>query len=165
MVNPSVNIKKNVKFIKEVAKVKNAKVKVVCGLDKCMFEALNKEKENNIDLANVEILGFVTNMNELLAESQILITKAGPNMILEGTRSGSAVVCSGHIPGQEAKNHEYITKNGYGIQCENPKKIYAALTYMIESGKINEYLKNVLNADCNDGAKIIAEQIDKILKN
>ena len=164
MVNPSVNVKKNVRFVKEVAKVKNTQIKVVCGLDKRMFEALNKEKETNKDLANVEILGFVTNMNELLAESQILVTKAGPNMILEGTRSGSAVVCSGHIPGQEAKNHEYITKNGYGIQCENPKKIYAALTEMIESGKINKYLKNVLNADCNDGAKIIAEQIDKYLR-
>ena len=163
MVNPSVNLKKNIKFVKEVAKVKNAQVRVVCGMDNRMFEALNKEKQQNNDLNNVEILGFVTNMNELLADCHILVTKAGPNMILEGTRSGSAVVCSGHIPGQEAKNHEYITKNGYGIQCENPKKIYLAITEMLESGKINEYLKNVLNADCNDGAKIIAENIDKYL--
>lgn len=165
MVNPSVNLKKNVMFVSEVAKVRNAQVKVVCGMDKRMFESLNKEKEKNKDLFNVEVLGFVTNMNELLADCHILITKAGPNMILEGTRSGSAVVCSGHIPGQEAKNHEYITKNGYGIQCENPKKIRFAITEMIESGKINEYLTNVLKADCNDGAKIIAENIDKYLKN
>lgn len=165
MVNPSVNVKKNVDFVREVAKVKNTKIKVVCGLDKRMLEALNKEKERNKDLTNVEILGFVTNMNELLADCHILVTKAGPNMILEGTRSGSVVVCSGHIPGQEAKNHEYITKNGYGIQCEKPKKIFRALTQMIESGKINEYLTNVLNADCNDGAKIIAEHIDKYFRS
>lgn len=162
MVNPSVNLKKNVKFVNEVAKIKNANIKVVCGLDDRMFNALIKEKEKN-NLNNVEILGYVKNMNELLADCHILVTKAGPNMILEGTRSGSVVVCSGHIPGQEAKNHEYITKNGYGIQCENPKKIYECITNMIESNKINEYLKNVLNADCNDGAKIIAEHIDKFL--
>lgn len=165
MVNPSVNLKKNIKFVREVAKVKNSNVKVVCGIDERMLKALNEEKQNNPQLNNVEVLGYVTNMNELLAESHILVTKAGPNMILEGTRSGSAVVCSGHIPGQEARNHEYITKNGYGIQCENPNKIYSAITEMIESGKINEYLNNVLKADCNDGAKIIAKQIDKFLNN
>ena len=163
MVNPSVNLKKNLQFVKEVAKIKNANVRIVCGMDKCLFEALEKEKQNNPQIKNVEVLGFVTNMNELLADCHILITKAGPNMILEGTRSGSAVVCSGHIPGQEARNHEYITKNEYGIQCENPNKIYDAVTHMIESGNINQYLKNVLKADCNDGAKIIAENIDKFL--
>lgn len=165
MVNPSVNLKKNIEFVKQTARVKNANIKVVCGLDNRMLEALNKEKSRNPNLNNVEVLGYVTNMNELLADCHILITKAGPNMILEGTRSGSAVVCSGHIPGQEAKNHEYITKNGYGIQCENPKKLYAELTSMIETGKINEYLSNVLNADCNDGAKVIAEHVDAYLNN
>lgn len=164
MVNPSVSLKKNVKFVSEVAKVKNSSIKVVCGLDERMHNALIKEKET-YGLENVEVLGYVKNMNELLADCHILITKAGPNMILEGTRSGSAVVCSGHIPGQEAKNHEYITKNGYGIQCENPKKIYECVTNMIESNKINDYLSNVLNADCNDGAKIIAEYVDKFLKS
>ena len=128
-----------------------------------LYNTLTKLRETDEKLKDVEVLGFVKNMHELLAWCHILFTKAGPNMLLEGTRSGSAVVVTGHIPGQEAKNHEYITKNGYGIQCENPKKIYNEVTTLINSGKINDCFKQVLSADCNDGAKIIATEIDKFL--
>ena len=84
-------------------------------------------------------------------------------MLLEGTRSGSAVVVTGHIPGQEAKNYEYITKNGYGIRCENPKNLFVAVSNLINSGEINNCFKNVLKAECNDGAKVIATEIQKYL--
>ncbi len=164
MVNPSVNLKKNINFVREVSRLDNTDIKIVCGRDERLFSALIEEKKKNARLSNVEILGFVKNMNELLYECHILMTKAGPNMLLEGTRSGSAVIVTGHIPGQEAKNYEYITKNGYGFKCENPKKIYNVLTDMLKTGKINEYLKNTLSSSCNDGAKVIAECIDKYLK-
>ena len=165
MVNPSVNIKKTLKFVKEVARIKNCQVKVVCGLDENMFKVLTKEKENNKELENVEVLGFVRNMHELLAECHILLTKAGPNMIMEGVLSASAVIVTGHIPGQEAKNHEYVTLNGFGEQCENPNKIYETITNMVESGKINEYFKNTLNCERNDGAVIISKHIVEYLEN
>ena len=163
MVNPSINVKKNIKFMKEVAKIKNSTVKIVCGLDTRLFEVLSKVKENDSSLTNVEVLGFVTNMNELLADCHILLTKAGPNMLMEGVISASAVVVTGHIPGQEAKNHEFITKNGCGIQCENPNKIYSAITSIIESGEINEFFKNSLANKQKDGSKIIADYIDNFL--
>lgn len=165
MVNPSVNIKKTLKFVKEVARIENANIKVVCGLDKNMFEVLTKEKEQNKSLKNVEILGFVKNMHELLAECHVLLTKAGPNMLLEGVLSGSAVVLTGHIPGQEAKNHEHVTLNGFGEQCENPNKIYEVLTNMINSGNIEKYSANAIKSEKNDGAIIIAEHIVKFLEN
>lgn len=163
MVNPSVNLKKNIRFAREVSRLDNVEIKFVCGRDERLYKALTEEKQKH-NLDKIEVLGFVKNMNELLLDAHILLTKAGPNMILEGTRSGTAVIVTGHIPGQEAKNYEYITKNGYGVKCENPKKIYTLIKEMVSSGKINEYLKNTLNSDCNDGAKIIAENIDKYLK-
>ncbi len=164
MVNPSVNLKKNIRFLKETAKL-NANISFVCGRDERLYAALKKEQQNDPALQNVEIAGFVTDMTERLTNCHILLTKAGPNMILEGARSGSAVVVTGHIPGQEAKNYEYITKNGYGIKCENPKKVYAQLKDMIETGKLNTFLKNSLNSKANDGAIIIANTVDKFLKN
>ncbi len=163
MVNPSVNLKKNIRFVNEVARLENVEIKVVCGRDERMYKALENQKTKNENLSRVEILGFVKNMNELLYNSHILMTKAGPNMLLEGTRSGTAVIVTGHIPGQEAKNYEYITKNEYGIKCENPKKVFSVIKEMIDSGKIHDYLANTLKSDSNDGAKIIAENIDKFL--
>ena len=163
MVNPSINLKKNIQFVKQVCKVGNAQATIVCGRDERLFNKLTELQGKGEIQSKVKILGFVKNMNELLADCHILMTKAGPNMLLEGTRSGSAVIVTGHIPGQEAHNYEYITKNGYGFKCENPKKLYSMLTEQLKTGKIKEYLKNVLKADCNDGAKIIVETIDEYL--
>lgn len=165
MVNTSVNVKKNIAFACEVSKLNNAKIKFVCGLDKNLYNKMIEEQKTNPQLKNVEILGFVTNMNELLADCHILLTKAGPNMLLEGIISASCVVITGHIPGQEARNYEYVTKNGFGIKCENPKKIYQAIKNMIDGGEINTYFKNTFNYVPNDGAEIISNYIDNYLKN
>ncbi|MCQ2382470.1 MAG: hypothetical protein MJ060_01330 [Clostridia bacterium] len=159
MVNPSINLKKNLAFVRELCQIDCAEIKFVCGRDERLYSALMNEKERNPQLANVEILGFVGNMPELLSWAQILCTKAGPNMLLEGTRSGTAVVVTGHIPGQEAKNYQYITSNHCGARCENPRKIRGLVQNWLDHGILPEYLKNALHAGGNDGAKIIADYI------
>ena len=97
--------------------------------------------------------------------AHILLTKAGPNMLLEGTRSGTAVVVTGHIPGQEAQNYKYITENGYGIKCENPNKIFALVENMIKSKELQTYLNNVVTTKYNNGAEMIAKEIDRFLQS
>lgn len=164
MVNANVNLKKNIIFAREIAKLSNVNLKIVCGYDDRLYKALLKEKENNKVLENVEILSYVSNMNELLAEAHVLMTKAGPNMILEGTKSGTAVIVTGHIPGQEAKNYTYITEHGYGLKCENPKKIAKVLEDFIDSGNLQKALENTLKSEFNDGAKIITDTVLKFLK-
>ena len=102
-------------------------------------------------------------MGELLKESHLLITKGGPNMILEGSRSGNAIIVTDHIPGQESKNYKYISNNQYGIKCENPSKIFNVINDMINTKKLDLYLKNVVDSKSNDGTKIIAETIKDFL--
>ena len=92
LVNPSVNLRKNIKYTQEVSRLENAQVTVVCGRDKKMYKALTKKQNLGKISKNVEIYGFVNNMNEILDDTHILLTKAGPNMILEGARSATAIV-------------------------------------------------------------------------
>lgn len=164
MVNPSINLKKNLKFAKEASRLSNVNIKFVCGRDEKLYTTLKTEQGKG-NLKNVEVLGFVTNMNELLTSAHILLTKAGPNMLLEGTRSGTAVVVTGHIPGQEAQNYKYITENDYGIKCENPNKLYAELKNMIESENLQNYLNNAVTTKYNNGSEVIAKVIHNFLKN
>lgn len=161
LVNPSVKLKKNIKFTKEISKLNNVSVTVICGRDERMYKALTKQQNLGKISKEVKIYSFVNNMNEHLENAHILLAKAGPNMILEGARSATAIVVTGHIKGQENNNYEYVVKNGFGFKCENPDKIYNELNQFITSGKINECLTNVLKAECNDGAEIIANYIDK----
>ena len=120
---------------------------------------MQQEKSKNPQLNKVEIYGFIKNMPELLGWAHILLTKAGPNMLLEGTRSGTAVIVTGHIPGQEAKNYQYITSNKCGARCENPRKIRALVQEWIKTGVLQQYLTNVLSAGGNDGSQVIADYI------
>lgn len=164
LVNPSVYTGKNVKYVKEVSKLNNVTINVICGKDKKMYNALMKKQESGEISKNVKVHSFVKNMNEFLEQSHILLTKAGPNMMLEGAKSATAIVVTGHIQGQENYNHEYVTKNDFGFRCENPNKIYKELEEFISSGKINECLKNVLHADCNNGTEIITDYISANIK-
>lgn len=165
MVNPSINLRKNVKFVKEVAKLDNVNIDFICGRDARLLKKLTTLEKNGKLPKNVKIHGFISDMDKMLDNAHILLTKAGPNMLLEGTRSGTAVVVTDHIPGQEAYNYKYITENGYGEKCENPNEIYAVLKTMIESGNLQRYLKNVLTSKHNNGAEIIAKTIAKRLED
>ena len=174
MVNPSVNLKKNIKYVKEISRLSNyfcelsneyrktIDINVICGRDKRMYDALINEQKNGRISEDIQIHSFVNNMNEYLENAHILLTKAGPNMMLEGERSGTAIIVTGHIQGQENKNYEYVVKNKFGFKCENPNEIYDKLKSFIENKELDECLKNVLNSDCSNGDKIIANYIDEV---
>ena len=159
LVNPSVSLRKNIQFVKEVSRIKNANINVICGRDKKLYNKLKKEQGHGHISQKVKIYSFVNNMNEFLGNAHILLTKAGPNMILEGARSGTAIVITGYIKGQENENYEYVVDNNFGFKCDNPRNIYVELNNFIKSKKLDECLKNVISADCNDGAKIISDFI------
>lgn len=159
LVNPSVNLKKNVRYVQEVSRLENSSVTVVCGRDTRMYNTLIKKKQSGSIDENVEIYSFVTNMNELLDKSHIVLAKGGPNMILETVKSSTAIVVTGHIQGQENKNYEYVVNNNFGFKCEDPKKIYERLSSFINSGELDECLKNVLNSNDTNGAEFISSYI------
>lgn len=159
LVNPSVSLKKNIHYVKEVSRIENATINVICGRDSKLYNKLIKEQNLGKISTKVKIHSFIKNMNDYLEKSHILLTKAGPNMILEGTRSGTAVVVTGYIKGQENDNYKYVVDNNFGFKCDNPKKIYTQLNDFIKSHKLDECLKNVISADYNDGTKIISDYI------
>lgn len=161
LVNPSVNLRKNVRYVKETSKLDNVTVKVICGRDERMYKKLIKEQKAGHISKNVQIYSFVKNMNEFLEDSHIVLAKAGPNMILESIKSASAVVITGHIKGQENHNYEYVVNNNYGFKCENPKQIYDMLNQFITSKQLDECLKNVLKDNCNNGAEVIVKYINE----
>lgn len=164
LVNPSVNLRKSIKYVKEVSKLANTSITVVCGRDERMYNKLIKEQKSGNISKDVKIYGFINNMNELLENAHILLAKAGPNMILEAAKSATAIVITGHVQGQENKNYEYVVKNNFGFKCYNPKKIYKELNKFINSKELNKCLENVLKSECNNGSEVIANYIHNQLK-
>ena len=163
MVNASTDLKKNIRFLEEISRLKGVTIDFVCGLDERMHETLLKMKEEGQLKENVKIYGFIDNVNELLDRSHILLTKAGPNMIMEALYSGTAIIVTGHIKGQEDHNYRYVTENGYGLKCEDPEQIYETVNRFIEAKELEGCLKKIAEGDIRNGAEVIADSIEQFL--
>jgi 1,2-diacylglycerol 3-beta-galactosyltransferase len=69
------------------------------------------------------VFGFVDNMPELTATSDVIITKAGPATISEAIACGLPIIISGAIPYQEDLNIAYVVENGVGQFAEKPREV------------------------------------------
>lgn len=68
---------------------------------------------------NTVILGFVSNIEEYLMNSDILITRASPNTMMEAVACCVPLIITDALPGQEKENPDFIVKNNLGISCKN----------------------------------------------
>ncbi len=163
MVNASTDLKKNIRFLKEVSALEKVSVYFICGLDERLHDTLRKMQEEGELPKDIKIYGFVPNMNEFLEHSHVILTKAGPNIITEAVRSATAVIITGHIKGQENHNYEFILENGYGLKCEDPSMIAKELSWFIESGKLEMCLENIVKNPVRNGAEFIAGYVKKTI--
>jgi 1,2-diacylglycerol 3-beta-galactosyltransferase len=87
------------------------------------------------------VLGFAENMPQLMATSEVIITKAGPATISEAITCGLPILISGAIPYQEELNVAYVTENGIGQLAEDPGEIADLLREWLQPG--NEELSRM----------------------
>ncbi|OQA42145.1 MAG: Processive diacylglycerol beta-glucosyltransferase [Chloroflexi bacterium ADurb.Bin325] len=63
----------------------------------------------------VRVLGFVNNMPEWLAATDLLVSKAGPATIAEAACMGVPLIITDYVPGQEAGNVEWVQRHNVGL--------------------------------------------------
>lgn len=101
------------------AEGRNAQLVVVCGRNQRLREELSAQSWP----IPVSIQGFVSNMPDWMAASNVIVTKAGPGTIAEALISGLPIMLSGFIAGQEAGNVPYVVDHGVGAYSTDPEKI------------------------------------------
>lgn len=93
-----------------------AQIIVVCGRNARLAAKLHATRFP----VPVRVEGFVTNMSDWMAASDLIVSKAGPGTIAEALIRGLPIVLSGFLPGQEAPNVKYVTANGVGEFSRDP---------------------------------------------
>jgi len=131
---------------------------VVTGSNKRLREYLD---EKLTGVKNVTVLGYAYDMGSRLSRADILISKAGPNMILEAVKMCVPVLITGHILGQEEKNYQYIVENGYGLRCGSPKKLSDALGRLLKNDceLLKKLSLNEQSCAGTSGAKVVAAHL------
>lgn len=88
---------------------------VVCGRNKTLQKSLAKKE-------NLKVFGFVKNMAELMTGCNLVIGKAGPNLLFESIILEIPFLATGYPPEQEKGNLELIKKYQIGFVEENPQQ-------------------------------------------
>lgn len=77
------------------------------------------------------VLGYVTNMAEWMQAADLLVSKAGPNTVMEAVHCRLPMVLTGAIPGQEEANLEFVARNRLGLLATRPEEIVAAVDALL----------------------------------
>lgn len=110
---------------------------IVTGLNKSIYSVLN---EKFSDQNNVQIFGFVNNIDELMDAADLLVTKPGGITTSEAILKKLPIVLTNPFPGQEEENREYITRNKFGISVSTKEELLFVLRQFSSNPPL--FLKN-----------------------
>ncbi len=108
----------------------NAQLVIVTGRNKTLYAELQRQKAGF--LSPTHVLGFVTNMPDLMRAADVIITKAGPGTLSEAMACELPIILTGAVPGQEEGNIDYVLENEMGVLATTPERIVAALHSLLD---------------------------------
>lgn len=136
---------------------------VVSGRDKKLEHELHSsflQKENS-----VRIFGFSNVLHELMAASDLVISKTGGSTVAECLALELPMLAYKVIPGQEEENLSYILRNGAGVRAETLNDISARVLEIFAENKKLEALKNACRILRKPlAARMVAENILRIIR-
>ncbi len=129
---------------------------VICGNNKRLFNALSRRYRG---CANMRIEGFVPNMEEFYAASDIGIMKPGGLSLSEALAAHLPLLLMDPIPGQEQLNMDYICGNGAALPLKEPKDAAEEVGALLEnSEKLRAMLVNAETLSRANAAKNILKE-------
>ena len=109
-------------------------VLVVCGRN----EELRRELAVQERRHPTHVLGFVSNMQELMAVSELVITKPGGLTTSEALAMGKPLFVLNPIPGQEAANSDFLLEHGAAAKANRLEDLPYRLEKLLNSPKLAE---------------------------
>jgi processive 1,2-diacylglycerol beta-glucosyltransferase len=109
-------------------------VLVVCGRN----EEVRRTAATVERLHPTHLFGFVTNMHELMAAADLILTKPGGVTSSEALALGKPLFILNPIPGQEAANSDFLLEHGAAAKANRVQDLPFRLNRLIGSAKLAE---------------------------
>jgi processive 1,2-diacylglycerol beta-glucosyltransferase len=134
---------------------------VVCGNNAELRNDLEIRQKSESRLKRV--FGFVDFMDELMAFSDLLITKPGGITVSESIAMGLPMILIEPIPGQEEANADYLIEQGAGVKARNLPVLLHKLRLLLRNpGKLADMSRRARAISRPYAAKTIAEEVIKL---
>jgi processive 1,2-diacylglycerol beta-glucosyltransferase len=137
---------------------------VVCGNNAELRKDLEMRQKSEPRLKKV--FGFVDFMDELMALSDLLITKPGGITVSESIAMGLPMILIEPIPGQEEANADYLVEQGTAVKARSLPVLLNKLGLWIRSPeKLAVMSKKAKSISSPYAAKTVAEEAIKLYSN
>ncbi|HZI33502.1 MAG TPA: glycosyltransferase, partial [Candidatus Binatia bacterium] len=104
-------------------------------------EKLRRELATHNRLHPTHVLGFATNMHELMAVADLIITKPGGLTSSEALAMGRPLFILNPIPGQEAANSDFLLERGAAAKVNRVEDLPFRIEQLLNSKKLGEMAK------------------------
>src|SRR6185295_13263534 len=122
-------------ILSELDKVeKPVQTLVVCGRN----EKLRKKLAAQPRRQPTHLLGFADNMHELMAASDLILTKPGGLTTSESLALGKPLIILNPIPGQEAANSDFLLEQGAAVKVNCIEDLPFKITSLLDSKKLTQ---------------------------
>jgi processive 1,2-diacylglycerol beta-glucosyltransferase len=94
-------------------------------IDMVVVSGKNEKVRQQLDQVDVprrhrsKVIGFTTDIDELMAVADVVVSKPGGLTTSEVLARGAAMAIVNPIPGQESRNSDYLLENGAAIKINN----------------------------------------------
>ena len=109
--------------------------------------------------SHVHVYGFVDNMEQLMAASDIVVTKAGPGTLMEALVMQRPVIITEAVGMQERGNIQFVVERGLGAYAHQVDRIVTAVGELMDPVRHAATMARLVDAVPRDGAFRIAELI------
>ncbi len=116
---------------------KSMQILVVCGTNRELQKRLETEALRN---PWIHVYGFVNNMNELMAVSNLVVGKGGGLTITESFSKGKPVILFKPVPGQEARNADLVKKYKAGFVTDSTDEAVGKVIEIFENPALYQTL-------------------------
>jgi processive 1,2-diacylglycerol beta-glucosyltransferase len=111
---------------------------VVCGHNDKLYLELSREWGFT---SNVRLFGYVQQVHELMAVSDLLISKPGGLTTSEAVSLGLPMLLYRTLPGQEQDNAEYLVNAGAALQADDAPSLSAAVRMLADRPELLSRMK------------------------
>ena len=134
----------------------NIQVIAISGKNKKMYEEFNQivKIANKTDF--IKVFEFVNNVPELMAVSDVVITKPGGLTTTESLVSGLPMIIINPIPGQEEENAQFLEHSNVGIWLKKQMNITETISnFLSDDEKLKEMKENTKKISNRNSTKDI----------
>jgi processive 1,2-diacylglycerol beta-glucosyltransferase len=109
------------------------------------------------------VLGFSTNMHELMAVADLIITKPGGLTTSEALALGKPLFILNPIPGQEAANSDFLLERGAAAKVNRVEDLPFRIEKLLGSKKLAEMARAAKSLGRPQSATAVCQEVLKRL--